>query len=1036
MLIQRIELKGFLGHYGHKNATGKVDPIEIDFSTSPLWLIYGPNGAGKSTLFDAITFALYKKHRGSDSKSHSFDHLIHDAVEMAEINLEIEIANQRYRVRRSIKRHQRSARVWGIVESWNGNDWKAVLNTEDEVEEWVRRKLRISYETFVSAVLLRQGEVDAFLKAKPAMRKDRLLELLDLEFYRKLSEAANGHRKKWNDEQKRCQQKLEGLPPVTELDLQAQQGKIERALTELEKARQLLTNKEQELSNARSAASLIGQISEKQNQQRTDEALITEAEKISINANRYRQLQRVLPLFDNLWSIRRRLADEEITITETTQRIAETEPKLVALSEQIGKTLAEETKTNEDLKQIDKKLQQAIESQRELNQQLEQLKRLERLEAQISEAEKKLAPYKTTLEQATQIEQDYFEYQELNQAVPLMQALLKAKSQLSEDKEKLTEQKNLLASCQEFVEQTKSREDLSHQDVENKAREVKRVQDDLNQIQKQLEVLRDKLGHRDQVAGAEECPICGSRLDTEDARTRLEKERAHWRTEIARLENEENKLKKELERHEHEKLEAEAVQKRAEQEHRKAEIALAQAQTDLKSAENTVVRQQQTVDRSAKQAGKWVEKLEKLASLQANLAKLNKIHEQKQKLDAAQKVETEVRATIAACQTQLIDLPPWSASERQQLRADQNKIAQNVSENEKSKGNVESEARKTKVKREGLEKAQRDFENKISLDRHRLQDVQHRKQQAEIELERQQQTLPPDWSDHPTCINEKALHQLEEEAIKLASAEDKENELHEAQKRMSQLIGAIDELNSQLQNLPAEHRRPISNVEIEREETAEEVKRAESQLNTAQQQLTELKSQKKTYEERRTELIEAEKEFGYYHRLAHAFGRNGLQARIIQKAQHDIKIYANETLRRLSNGLWQIELEEHNDGKELEILARDLSQQGLPLRPFEYLSGGEKFRVAISLAIAVGQAIAGGRTVDTLIIDEGFGALDESNRGLLVGELHRLSEQVLHGGRVIVVSHQEDVREEFSSRYRISKQEDGTVSIQRTVVNC
>ncbi len=106
------------------------------------------------------------------------------------------------------------------------------------------------------------------------------------------------------------------------------------------------------------------------------------------------------------------------------------------------------------------------------------------------------------------------------------------------------------------------------------------------------------------------------------------------------------------------------------------------------------------------------------------------------------------------------------------------------------------------------------------------------------------------------------------------------------------------------------------------------------------------------------------------------------------------------------------------------------------MRPFEYLSGGEKFRVAISLAIAVGQAIAGGRTVDTLIIDEGFGALDEINRGLLVGELHRLSEEVLQGGRVIVVSHQEDICEEFGSRYRISKQEDGMVSIQRTAVNC
>jgi DNA repair protein SbcC/Rad50 len=39
-----------------------------------------------------------------------------------------------------------------------------------------------------------------------------------------------------------------------------------------------------------------------------------------------------------------------------------------------------------------------------------------------------------------------------------------------------------------------------------------------------------------------------------------------------------------------------------------------------------------------------------------------------------------------------------------------------------------------------------------------------------------------------------------------------------------------------------------------------------------------------------------------------------------------------------------------------------------------------------------------------MIIDEGFRALDEVNRGLLISELSRLREEVIQGGRVIVVS--------------------------------
>jgi exonuclease SbcC len=167
-----------------------------------------------------------------------------------------------------------------------------------------------------------------------------------------------------------------------------------------------------------------------------------------------------------------------------------------------------------------------------------------------------------------------------------------------------------------------------------------------------------------------------------------------------------------------------------------------------------------------------------------------------------------------------------------------------------------------------------------------------------------------------------------------------------------------------------------------------------------------------------------------YNHLVDAFGSKGLQAKIIQTAQEAIKINANTTLAHLSNGAWQIDLEENDQKTELEILARDLSQPGNPLRLFECLSGGEKFLVAVSLAVAIGQSISGGRTVDTLVIDEGFGNLDQKKRPLMVNELHRLSEDVLKGGRVIVVSHQEDVCEEFGSRYRISKEANGYTRIE------
>jgi DNA repair exonuclease SbcCD ATPase subunit len=135
-------------------------------------------------------------------------------------------------------------------------------------------------------------------------------------------------------------------------------------------------------------------------------------------------------------------------------------------------------------------------------------------------------------------------------------------------------------------------------------------------------------------------------------------------------------------------------------------------------------------------------------------------------------------------------------------------------------------------------------------------------------------------------------------------------------------------------------------------------------------------------------------------------------------------------LSRLSNGEWQVELQDVSE-TELEIQARNVMQLGAHPRPFEYLSGGEKFRVAVSLAVAIGQSVLGERVVDTLVIDEGFGSLDETNRDLMAKEMSHLSEEVLRGGRVVIVSHLDDVRSDFGSRYRISKDSEGYIQIEQ-----
>ncbi len=319
----------------------------------------------------------------------------------------------------------------------------------------------------------------------------------------------------------------------------------------------------------------------------------------------------------------------------------------------------------------------------------------------------------------------------------------------------------------------------------------------------------------------------------------------------------------------------------------------------------------------------------------------------------------------------------------------------------------------------------------LAVQRERMGELGRRRGQAEADITRRIGELPIGWADNPAAIDIDAMRALERERDDMGTAEAAEVQLNAARSRVAEIDGAIRTLRGQLDLIPADRRRDVAEVEVERDVANAAIQDSMSDRDDARGRLGELVMRRQQYDENKQLRDATQQEDRRYSHLARAFGRDGLQAQIVRQAQQDIVTYANATLGRLSNGMWQIEVREDEQGTELNILARDLSRPEAPIRAFEYLSGGEKFRVAVSVAVAIGQSISGGRTVDTLVIDEGFGSLDEINRDLLVAELRRLSDDVLHGGRVVVVSHEDDVIQEFGSRYHITKDTDGA-----TMVTC
>lgn len=158
-------------------------------------------------------------------------------------------------------------------------------------------------------------------------------------------------------------------------------------------------------------------------------------------------------------------------------------------------------------------------------------------------------------------------------------------------------------------------------------------------------------------------------------------------------------------------------------------------------------------------------------------------------------------------------------------------------------------------------------------------------------------------------------------------------------------------------------------------------------------------------------------------------GRQGLLRDLVRDAECEIVRFARETLQKLSGGALDIELEPSEDNTEaLKLLVR-LSGNPHPVS-VKFLSGSQKFRVAVAIAVAIGKFAAGpasARPLESVIIDEGFGSLDKDGLQAMREELDALkNSQALK--RVILVSHQEEFTNSFPNGYRLTAAENGTIA--------
>ena len=161
-------------------------------------------------------------------------------------------------------------------------------------------------------------------------------------------------------------------------------------------------------------------------------------------------------------------------------------------------------------------------------------------------------------------------------------------------------------------------------------------------------------------------------------------------------------------------------------------------------------------------------------------------------------------------------------------------------------------------------------------------------------------------------------------------------------------------------------------------------------------------------------------------------GQNGrrmsLHSYVLAARLEEVLVAASARLSQMSSGRYEFvhsdAMGPHGRRGGLGIEVRD--EYTGAVRATTTLSGGETFYASLALALGLADVVsaeAGGRVLDTIFIDEGFGTLDPEALDEVMGVLDELRS----GGRVVgLVSHVDELRARIPGRLHVIRGENGS----------